>query len=251
VLPSVAYFGRQRAASHHDAIPLREFLDALPAVRVAKEVQATSAATTSARAKLIADNPWVLPYLEEGRDILKKNKSSLGGPAAEEEEEEEEAAEADEDPITEAQVESIFTAMEEARKESSSQATTCFRVVPLGGQWQAKHLGVAQNAWQAKCIGTETQDFCRSFAMQDSCRFDTSLYGHTGALQMARIWVLKLQYFFDTWTALGCPTPCPWPDDLLARFQEPAYFAAMEASDLPNRAKARLQWLRDLKPAGA
>lgn len=111
--------------------------------------------------------------------------------------------------------------------------------------------GVAQDAWRSQAVGRDCKEFCQNFSLQDSARFDTSLYGHDGALVMARYWVARMDFFRSQWLLLGALVPCHWLADLLGRFVEPTDFFRLASSlALPPRAKARVDLLRHIALVG-
>lgn len=246
VLSSLVYLPSKRVASHADPISLRDFLDALPRDEVG-ESRPRQQGDGTAKSKLMMANPWMMSYIDEGRNILRKHsgaRASVVPPL-----EESLDNDRDEDPIEHVvDVEEVADALTRAREEAAPDTTDCFRVVPLGGRWTAQHLGVAQDAWRAQCAIREAKAFCAAVGLQDSARFDTNLYTHQGALLMARYWVLKMQFFFDNWVGRDCPSGGSPPDGLRARFAEPAEFVTFASSALPPKAKARVAWLRDMKP---
>ena len=202
-------------------------------------------AASNPRAAMVAKFPWLLEHLEEGKYILKRKTATLEGDGSGDEPDE------GDDDVDELLPETVFAALAAAREEAEKdpEASDCFRVVPLGGMWTAKHLGVAFDAYQGKAATQESRTWCAAHTLQSAMRFDCSLYTVHGAFVMASYWASKMAHFFQMWCDLGSPKAQKYTVSDLASWKEPAGFTVLATSLTKPQAIRRVSQLRDLYPS--
>jgi len=254
VLPDLVHLQpSSRVVSQASPIALCDFLADLPPVKATSAPHAPTArrGDVSARARLLAENPWAMAYVDEAARVLKRHK---GDPAedADVKDDDVEAPDEEEDPLEldEEAAQEVFAAMEAARADAQRDDMGLFRVLPLGGAWTAIHRGVAQDAWQGKASGAEAVQFAERYLLQQRARFDISLYTYPGALACARYWATKMAFFHALWVGGGGKAPFVFPDEELATFQEPAEFTKLTQECTAHRAQTRFTAFRAMRPAG-
>jgi hypothetical protein len=250
VLESIVFLEGRRCVSHASIQGLRTFLDKLPPPK--RNVGAGGSrgvhGGAAPRSKLVADNPWTLAYIDEGLQFLKKHKKNSGPGHNDSSDDDEASDEADEGELF--PIADVYAAMEAAGRDVADDNTGSFKVAPVGGQWTASHLGVAQDAWRGIAVGHAAQDWCTRYGLQATMRFDVALYEHSGALTCARYWVAKHDYWFQAWLLDGMLVPYLYSDEVLNGFEEPLAFTTLCTTIVAGRAQARFAALRFLVPTG-
>lgn len=250
VLPGLVFLHGKGVASHSTPVPLRVFLDSLPQPRkgIAASVAVARPGGRSASATLVAENSWVMAYMDDGNRILNKHG---GGEHRQQEALSDHEEDQEEDPFADAEViAEVFEVMANAASEAKADHMGSFCVAPLGGQWTSANLGVAMDAWQGKACGKDPAYWCKLYCMQATMRFDLSLYGNQGALACARYFVQKMCFLYRLWVDGGAEIPFTYSDELLGLFQEPVEFTQLVLSCENHKAQQRFLLLRSLRPLG-
>ena len=87
--------------------------------------------------------------------------------------------------------------------------------------------------------------------MQDSMRFDVSLYQEEGAQTMAREWVRRMLFFYTAWRDAGERTPWQFPPAVPAAYVESDGFQALAVAMTGNpKAASGVQKVRAIQPSG-
>lgn len=253
VVRDLLFVAGRRCFSHARAKPLRDFLDDLPAKRRVAATAGRDATGADAdlsvpeQVQLACQHPWALAHVDEGRRFLKKQRAEEPpeDPLDGEDTEEHEDLQA---PLL---PEDVFGEMEKAHQAVSNDATSFFKVKPLGGMWTAMVLGKVQDAWAGTCIGRDSADFCKKFGLQVQMRFDTSLYGDDGALACARYWVAKHDFWMGLWQEAGCDDAWTVSEQEQLEFVEPPEFTALVETLHARKAQERFAQLRRLQPIPA
>jgi len=247
VLPDVILLRDGIAVSAANTIPLGEYLDALPPM--ARGVGAGSGGALpkalSDQSKFIADHPWALKFVDEGLELLKREKKRRVG-ADDDEDSDVIDEELDAHPDL-GEIDEIFAAMLVARDDAMSGDVRFFQTRPLGGIWTKKHMGVAFDAYQARAINQDVRDFCDSYGMQHTVRFDVGLYSNAGAITCCAYWCSKLNYFYTIWLENG-DVRHVFGDAEVTAWPEPLAFTELAAALHAPAAQRRFAQLRLIRP---
>ena len=258
VLPGVSFLPGSRAVSHLDVVPWQEFIAALPGLKKqTREQPATQPVARDTKAAMMAENPWAMQYMEEGRQVLRNQRQKvhpLGAPDDEVdgedgEWEEEAPASLDADAIGE-----VYNAMEQARNRVTHDHTGAFRVVPLGGKWLMATSGMAQDAWKGMACLADSKNWCQAYGLNISARFNINAYQNEGAMCLARLYVARLSHFYEIWIDLGCPKPYTFSQEQDEAFIEPESFTDFRHTVLPQLPQfyaSRVLEISALRPLGS
>ena len=259
VLPSLVHLSGGRVVSAADLMSFEAYLESLPPLpdRRARQGAAAQPAAhaANARAAILAEHPWALRYLSEGRDILRRQRARAGHSGADDEpEDEDDYVELEvEQPmvLAKAALDEVADALAKARHYASADHLGTFRVAPLGGPWTARHAGVAMDAWAGRAVGKAVEEWCRKYSLQDNMRFDVSLYTPEGALTCARYWALKHWHYHEIWLGEGSPAEYKYTEEDHASFIEPEAFTKLAETVVAVKAQRRFELLRGLRPLGS
>jgi hypothetical protein len=120
-----------------------------------------------------------------------------------------------------------------------------FGVTVLGGQWTARHRGVAADALKGHARTAEAQSWCRRVGVPVSARFEISAYGQAAAATLARAWCSRMQHFYNL--AEEMPEDADFTDEQRGSWQEPSEFRSLLAQqDLSERLRSRGAQIRGL-----
>ena len=194
VLPGLVFLLGEKLVSHSILVPLRDFLSSLLAPK--KEATSSDGAGRLARggnltkATLVAENAWVVGYIEDVQAILKKYKRG-GNTELEgfgDEGSDEEAC----DIVGADFCAEVADLLAKATAEAKADHLGSFRVHSLGGPWTKAHLGVAMDAWEGRAVGQDAIAWCTKYKLHICMRFNVNLYEHDGALIAARFFTQKM-----------------------------------------------------------
>ena len=140
-----------------------------------------------------------------------------------------------------------------ARREEMRVAAPCesaaFRVSLLGGAWTQSRLGVVYDAYQGKAHTRESEQWCHTFSLNQSCRYSVAVCGDRAAAALARAWCHRMLFRHSMWVASSASF-FVYSTEALAEYEEPEWVgtALLGAS---TRALGRLAELRALRPVRA
>jgi hypothetical protein len=109
--------------------------------------------------------------------------------------------------MTDDAIDELFDELRELQVETEAgqPALPDFHVKVLGGKWTIEHMGIGHDAFKAKAvrIKSEAAKFAYDYGMgKDGARYNVSIYGgDAGALEVAKTWASKAQFFYDVWKA--------------------------------------------------
>jgi len=86
--------------------------------------------------------------------------------------------------------------------------------------------------------------------MQDTMRFNISVYEEEGAKLCAHTWCKQMGYFFAIWAESGHVTPFAFSDSDYAGWREPAEFTELVATIVRADAARQFANLRAMVPKG-
>ncbi|CAK0902148.1 unnamed protein product [Prorocentrum cordatum] len=255
VIDRLTLLGNRRAVSDAPAQPLRRFLASLPdPPRPAKAPDGSvqgGPVHTSARAKMVAENPWLLDVIDDAQPIRQKRKRDPRGEGPDAAECELEDAFGDDALEPEVLGAEFWQDLAEARAlVAGGGGPDHFGLKPLGGEWTHAHLNVAHEAWQGRAASPLAKQFLEKYTLKGYMRFDVSLYTNEGALVCARYWVAGMSYFFDLWRGLGRCDAHAFTEAEIASFREPEEFTELTVSCTKPAAQKRFTMLRGLFPTG-
>ena len=125
-----------------------------------------------------------------------------------------------------------------------------FRIGPLGGAWTLREQGVLFDAYKSWASGAEVCDWCDRYMLQKTARFNVSLYGNQGSINMAKQWMHRMHWCFEAWCDGGCLVPFVYDDELMALYNEPREFADFANALASPAAVGRVEQLRSIRPVG-
>jgi hypothetical protein len=134
-----------------------------------------------------------------GLSRLRARRGSVGGAAASADDHGEEPLALEDD-----EVEAVWAELERRRAEWMEEfppETAFFKIRILGGVWAKRHLNVTNDAFQGYAAGASARQWCRSYALQDSMRFNISAYGVKLCAALCNHWRRRVDHYFQIWLA--------------------------------------------------
>ena len=238
ILLSLRFLQGGRVVSDQAAVPIAEHFDKLPQpARLPAEVASTSssAGQRQAKTRLVADNPWMLHHLEEGRKCGKRK--SVWEDIVDEKEEVENG---DDQEITEL-AGGIFQELQQVRDSVRQDVVVeFFRIAPLGGNWTLRAHGILYDAYKGWAVGAALP-WCDAYHLTKSARFNVNLYGDQGSIEMARAWMHKMSWFYQAWLDHGSACPFFYEAQLVEQYREPQSFTLFSRGLTAGAATRRVQ----------
>jgi hypothetical protein len=247
VLPSLTYMRGGRVATDHESISITEYLATFPeAVRPQAAKSAASIAAASGATRLVAENPWMLHHLDQGKPMIKRKLWCDDTDAGDEQDNDEQ----DDEEILELSGK-IFADLADVRMSvREAVIVEHFRIGPLGGNWTMRRHGVLFDAYKGWAHGQSVSDWCDAYNLPKSARFNVALYGNEGSIAMATSWMHRMNWLFEAWLDAGSPNAFRYEDGLIAQYREPLDFTALANGFTAVLALRRVQQLRSLRPHG-
>lgn len=185
--------GESSVCSNGLLIPWGEFLEACPAPAPSRSESTAgkSASRPKAPTELLPEFPWLRKYVNETQTVDRPTSSRHTEPN----ERPEPVALDDE------QLEQVYNELEKKRAEWAQEydPDITFRVRVLGGKWTKENLRVAADAVGGHAATETGKEFCKSYKMGSSMRFNFNKYGEVVAAGLAKHWCERMEYWFGIW----------------------------------------------------
>ena len=233
-----------RAVTDSGWVPMNTVLESLPKVKLDTAEKTSTTRRKVVDSTLLEQEPWLLDYL---RRPQRPHADRLASSSALAHDVSDDVFDKVEEVVD---LEEVFKELEAMRAEVSERASAAkgpFGWTVLGGAWTKLHKEVSFDAFQARCLGSETKAFCKRFGMNQTCRFSLLLFGEAHAAVLCDYWVAKMCYFYALWQASDCPEAFEFRPQEVAAFVEPIDFTAM-AAVAGGQLAARVLELRALAP---
>ena len=199
----------------------------------------------------MAENPWLLHHITEGKAILSKAKRPRVGDS-----EDPLLAEGDESEGDVAKDEAfcsfkdVFLAVKSAKEEAAGLpgVPDGFQVKPLGGEWTAVNKGVPVDGFNATYSDSHVHDFMRKYGLPAEKKFMSSLYGREGSMLMAKAVTRRLGFYYDLWAASGFDAKFKFKRSAINSYAEDEDFKSFADTITDKRALNGLRTLRAMQP---
>ena len=117
-----------------------------------------------------------------------------------------------------------FTGLHGLDAADTAEATPDWRITALGGAWTQRHRGQTFDAFRAGSReGSAPSRWSVQYHLGKSVSFDVSLYGASGANDMARAFAHRCRYYFDLYEQ-SCESNYVYTSEDHEHYQEPESF---------------------------
>lgn len=248
VLTDVSCAGRRRFVADGEWLALADIEMMLPSVALNSHHRPTSSPPGKPTTMNFDDIPWALDLLGASAwpdAIPTDTKSASAGVR-----EKTQGDDHDTEHVLDAmQVMLELSERRQALAETRGEADPPFRWQLRGGAWTAANKGMIFDAIAAgpSVKGGAAEEWCLQWGVTRSASYSIALYGEDAAIALARAWVERHTWLFETYLAHEGEPGWTFTDEVLDEYEEPAAIGELFARG-SRRVQDRISAMRRIHP---